>query len=333
MITAHLIHADGRIELGVDQAVALQAPRDCTVWVDVQWKQALDQDQDRCPHNGRDDQALDLLRSHWHFHPLAIEDAINRQLRAKYERYPTHDFLVLLALDQNTSESLDTVPICMFLRQKLLVTVRHGNIRAVETVLEHLKTDTRGTNSMDRLVHLMLDTVVDEFMPLLDRHEDRLDELELRSNQDIRPQVMEDLVAIRRELLHVRRILTPFQELVRRYIDREGSDVASECHLLFRDVTDHILVLQDLVAVRLEICNGAIQAHTNASTERLNVVMKYLAVVSTLGLPMTVISGVFGMNFDVIPIAHHNFGFFIAVGLMFFSAGLLMGWFRYKRWL
>ncbi|HNC96793.1 MAG TPA: magnesium transporter CorA family protein [Myxococcota bacterium] len=333
MIKAHLIHADGRIELEVSQAVALEAPKDCTVWVDVLWKQAMDEDQDHRPNNGRDDHALDLLRSHWHFHPLAIEDAINRQLRAKYERYPTHDFLVLLALDQNTSESLDTVPICMFLRQKLLVTVRHGSIRAVDTVLQRLKTDTRGTNSMDRLVHLMVDSVVDEFMPLLDRHEDRLDELELRSNRDIRPQVMEDLVTIRRELLHVRRILTPFQELVRRYIDREGSDVASECHLLFRDVTDHILVLQDLVAVRLEICNGAIQAHANASTERLNVVMKYLAVVSTLGLPMTVISGVFGMNFDVIPIAHHNFGFFIAVGLMFFSAGLLMGWFRYKRWL
>jgi magnesium transporter len=333
MIAAHLIHADGHIALNVSQAVALQAPADSTVWVDIQWKQALDQDQDHRPNNGRDDQALDLLRSHWHFHPLAIEDAINRQLRAKYERYPTHDFLVLLALDQSTTESLDTVPICMFIRQKLVVTVRHGNIRAVETVLHRLKTDTRGTNSMDRLVHLMLDSVVDEFMPLLDRHEDRLDELELRSNRDTRPQVMEDLVAVRRELLHVRRILTPFQELVRRYTDRDGNDVASECHLLFRDVTDHILVLQDLVAVRLEICNGAIQAHANASTERLNVVMKYLAVVSTLGLPMTVISGVFGMNFDVIPIAHHNWGFFIAVGLMVTSAGLLLGWFRYKRWM
>ena len=144
--------------------------------------------------------------------------------------------------------------------------------------------------------------------------------------------MMTDLISIRRELHHLRRILTPFHELIRRYSDREGG-MSPECQLLFRDVQDHILVLQDLVSVRLEICSGGIQTHSNATTERLNQVMKYLAVVSTLGLPMTIVSGIFGMNFEVIPITHHALGFYIAVGLMMVASAVLLGVFRYRRWI
>ena len=85
-------------------------------------------------------------------------------------------------------------------------------------------------------------------------------------------------------------------------------------------------------ALLLDICNGALQVHNNAVNERLNQVMKYMAIVSTLMLPMTVISGTFGMNFDVIPISHHGYGFWMAVGLMLASAAALLAIFRARRW-
>lgn len=333
MLTAHLLHADGRIEFDVNHALALQAPAETTVWVDLTWVEALESDTDKLPRNGRDDAALELLKTHWAFHPLAIEDSIVRQLRAKYERYPTHDFMVTLALDHSTSAALDTIPVCIFIRQRLVVTVRPGPVKALDTVKRRLQEDVRAVYNLDRLVHLILDAAVDEFMPLLDSYEDELDRLENCAHTDTSPQVMEDLVRIRRNLLNIRRILAPFQEVIRRYTDRDHGDMSPECRLQFRDVQDHILVLQDVVAIRLEICNGAIQSHTNATSERLNQVMKYLAVVSTMGLPMTVVSGVFGMNFDVIPIAHHAWGFFIALFLMFGSAFALVGWFRWRRWI
>lgn len=318
MMEIHLIHTDGRVESGVSLLAAMHVPQDCTVWVDIE---------------GVGEEELGMMRTQWCFHPLAIEDCVNRQLRAKYERYPTHDFLVLLALDHRTDEDLDTLPICLLMRQRLVVSVRQAPVVAVSSVKQRMDAEhSTLAYSQDRLVHAFLDAVVDEFMPLLDRYEEWLDDLERRLCADTSPKMMTDLISIRRELLHLRRILTPFHELIRRYSDREGG-MSPECQLLFRDVHDHILVLQDLVSVRLEICSGAIQTHNNATTEQLNKTMKYLAVASTLGLPMTIISGVFGMNFEVIPITHHALGFYIAVGMMIVTSALLIGLFRYRRWI
>lgn len=318
MMEIHLIHSDGRVDSGVGLALALEAPQDCTVWVDIE---------------GPGEEELGLLRTQWCFHPLAIEDCMNRQLRAKYERYPLHEFIVLLALDHRTEEDLDTLPVCVFLQQRLVVSVRQAQVTAVDTVKRRMDAEHHTlAYSRDRLIHAFLDTIVDEFMPLLDRYEESLDDLERRLPTETSPQMMADLISIRHELHHLRRILTPFHEMIRRYTDREGG-ISPECQLLFRDVQDHILVLQDLVSVRLEICSGAIQTHSNMTTDRLNQVMKYLAVVSTLGLPMTIVSGVFGMNFEVIPITHHALGFYIAIGIMAVTSLALLGWFRYKRWI
>lgn len=318
MVQVHLLHSDGRIEFGVSHALALEPPPETTIWVDIE---------------GAGPNEQELLAKSWSFHPLAIEDSVSRQQRAKYERYPTHDFLVILALDQSTEEELDTIPICAFLRKRMIVTVHTRPVRVLNTIQERLKADQSSIGHLDRLVHLLLDATVDEFMPLLDRYEKDLDTLESLATVAAREQTMEELLFMRRELLLVRRILTPFQEVVRRYTDREHGEMAPECRLLFRDVHDHLLVLLDLVALRMEVCSGAIEAHAHATNERLNQVMKYLAVVSTLGLPMTIVSGIFGMNFEVIPITHHAWGFSFAVGMMAFLSIALLGWFRWRKWI
>jgi magnesium transporter len=320
MMSTHLLHSDGRIEWNTRHDLALTCPQNTTVWVDIE----VGEEQDI--------EALESLKLQWSFHPLAIEDCVHPQSRAKYERYPNHDFLVLLGLDHATEAPLDTLPICVFLKGRLLVTYRSREVRAVETVKKRIQGDGIIAGA-DRLVHALLDTLIDEFIPLLDEYESSLDELEHQAIQSARAEILDQLVKVRRDLLHIRRILGPFQEVIRRYTDEERGEVEADCKLLFRDVQDHILAIQDLVSVRLEICNGAIQTHNNATNERLNKVMKYLAVVSTLALPMTIISGIFGMNFDVIPTTHHANGFYSAIIMMFSVAAVLLGIFRWRRWI
>lgn len=319
-IKVHLLHPDGRVEWEVGHELAYTAAPPTTVWIDIRLEEE------------NKAQILALLSNQWGFHPLAIEDCINNQIRAKYERYPSHDFMVLLALDHETHAPLDTTSVCVFLRDRLIVSCHWGEIRALGTMRVRMAAERLLGLSSDRLVHAMVDTLVDEFMPLLDNYELELDDLDRRATRDDSETFVNRLFHIRRDLLHIRRILGPFQEIMRRFADSERGDVSADCKLLFRDVLDHVLALQDLVNVRLEICNGIIQTHTHASNERLNKVMKYLAVVSTLSLPMTVISGIFGMNFEVIPITHQAYGFYTAIGLMGASALVLMGIFRWRRW-
>ncbi len=300
-------------------AEALDAPADCAVWLDIEAPGA---------------EELALLADHFRFHPLAIEDCLHIQKRAKIERYPSHGFVVLCALDRTTRDDLlDTVPVCIFLRPGLIVSVHPKRVTALERVetLLGAEPDRVGTAS-ERVLHALVDAVVDEFLPLVDDQGDHVDELEVAAARTPTPAVMDALITARHDLLQVRRIILPHIEVIRRLVDPDAKEVSPEYRVYFRDVLDHALIVHDNVSLHLEVANGAISVHANAVNEHLNQVMRFLAVVSTFMLPWTIISGIFGMNFDVIPAAHQPFGFYIAISLMLACSMGLLVWFRRRGW-
>lgn len=319
MMRCHILCGANPIERDVDLEVALSAGEGAHVWVDIEDPQSAD---------------LSVLLDRFHFHRLAVEDCSHPQRRSKYERYATHGFVVINALDRTTEgDPLDLVAVCMFIRPRLVVTVRLKEVRALDHVLQRLQeTAVTGVAGTERLLHSIIDAVVDEFMPLLDRYEEELAELQARVGQP-GTSVPDRLVTIRRELLVIRRIILPHIEVVRRLTDPDTTDISPEMRLYFRDVLDHAMVVNDTDTLLLEVVNGALQLHSNVINERLNEIMKFLTIVSTLLLPWTVISGIFGMNFDVIPIAHQEFGFYTAVFLMLACAASLLLYFRLRGWI
>lgn len=318
MIRCHLFNGQHPIECDVPLTEALAAPSNMSLWVDIEDPQGTD---------------LDVLLTQFHFHPLAVEDCQHSQRRSKYERYATHAFVVMNALDRTTVDRLDLVAICMFVRPGLIVTTHPKTVRALDQVLNRAQQDPdRGVGTTERLLHAIIDVVVDEFLPLLDEYEEELGVLQRRIGEP-GTVVPDRLVAIRRELLVVRRIILPHIEVVRRLTDPDTTDVSPDIRLYFRDVLDHAMIVSDTDSLLLEVVNGALQLHANVVTERLNEVMKFLTIASVLMLPWTVISGIFGMNFDVIPIAHHELGFYAAVVGMGGSAAGLLWYFRRKGWL
>ncbi len=319
MMRCHLLRGANPIECDVPLEDALNAPEGMQLWVDVQDPQPED---------------LKVLLERFHFHKLAVEDCSVPQRRSKYERYATHGFVVINALDRTTeSDPLDLVAVCMFIRPRLVVTVRPKQVRALEHVLLRLQEDPdTGVAVTERLLHSIIDAVVDEFLPLLDTYEEELADLQSRVGQP-GTAVSDRLVTIRRELLVIRRIILPHIEVVRRLTDPDTVDISPEIRLYFRDVLDHAMIVNDTDTLLLEVVNGALQLHSNVINERLNEIMKFLTIVSTLLLPWTVISGIFGMNFDVIPIAHQKFGFYTAVFLMLSCAASLLWYFRRRGWI
>lgn len=319
----HLFSGDAPLacDVPLDEALAGigdGGPAGTSLWVDIEAPTDAD---------------LDVLLHTFHFHSLAVEDCHNPQRRSKYERYASHTFLVINALDRSTQhEPLDLVAICVFVRPRLVVTVRPQPIAAVDGLLARLQVDAdRDVGTTERLLHAMIDAVVDEFLPLLDAYEEELGELQRRVGEP-GTVVLDRLVTVRRELLVIRRIVLPHIEVIRRIVDPETTDVTPEIRLYFRDVLDHAMIVSDTDALLLEVVNGALQLHANAVNERLNEVMKFLTITSVLMLPWTVISGIFGMNFDIIPIAHQRFGFYVALTGMVVSAGALGWYFRRKGW-
>lgn len=289
----------------------------------------------------------------WGFHRLAVEDIRHASKRSKFERYPTHDFALVPALNATTDDPLDTVGVYMFTRPGLVVTVASHGANAIETafrrVLDH---PLRGGHSADRIAHAIIDAVSDGYEELLHDLERALEGSLAAPPEtgDANPMPsarrIESLVDQRGSFFTLRRTLLPFREMVQRFADEEASH-ANEATLYFRDVLDHVNYMLDEAALLVEDINGHITAiearlreeNTRANAraaqvnDRLNQVMKYMAAMSTLLLPMTIVSGAFGMNFTVIPLSDHPHGFWIANGLMVAAAGTLLTVFRYKKWI
>lgn len=333
MISAVVLRTDGPPRIGVPyaEAMALVRPPEgppgsqageatCSVWLDVE---------------APDPAELRFLSEELGFHPLAVEDCVHPQKRAKLERYRTHGFVVLSALDRTTRHDLmDTLPVAVFVRRHLVVSVHTKRVTAIERVAHLLAEDpTRLGNTSTRVLHAMVDAVIDEFPPLLEDLEDILDELEARAARPSGDGLLDRLVAIRRQLLLIRRIMLPHVEVLRRLVDEDAPEATAETRFYFRDVLDHALVVSETTTLLLEVANGAISVHANAVNERINEVMKFLAIVSTLLLPWTVIGGIFGMNFEIIPLSHQPTGFFVAMALMGGCTAALLYYFQRKGWM
>lgn len=315
MLRARVRLPDGHVLASDSVDIARTAPAGSTVWVDLVATSAV---------------GLAPLQE-WRFHPLALEDCVHEQRRSKYERFPGHDFLVLHALDASTVDDLDTLAVRVFYRPGLVVTVRQAPCTAIDTVAAIFATEPdRVAAGAEGVLHALIDGIVDEFMPLLHTWEEELDRIEREMDRDHDASHIDELVEVRRRLLVTLRQMRPLQEIVRRLTD--GADTSDATRVYFRDVLDHIDAIMDTTNLLKEVCDGIMRLHMERTNERLNRVMKYLAIVSTLLLPMTVISGVFGMNFDIIPTAHAEWGFYGAIAMMVASAGALLVWFRRKGW-
>ncbi len=316
MVRTRVLLPDGHVQAGEGFALALSAPEGATIWVDMMVSSEL---------------GLAAIPAEWRFHPLALEDCLHEQRRSKYERYPTHGFIVVHALDTNTEEDLDTVALRIFVRPGLVVSVHDRPISAVDRIEEVLLNDAERIGlGADRVVYAIIDAIVDDFMPLLDRWEATIDAIELRMEQNRERSALDETVAARHNLLVLRRVMLPQQEVVKRLMD--SPETTENGRIYYRDVLDHMDALADSAALLVEVCAGMIQVQVERTNERLNKTMKYMAIVSTLLLPMTVISGAFGMNFDFIPTLHHPWGFYGALGMMVVSALGLIAWFRWRKW-
>jgi magnesium transporter len=293
---------------------------------------------------GSADDAADVL-ARWGFHRLAVEDVHHAQTRAKFERYPTHDFALIPTLDPVTDAPFDTTGIFVFVRPALVVTNASESASAVDHAeAEVLRHPLRGGHHEDRIVHALVDAVCEEYRTAVEPLDDRLTEFVERAIEgDATSEDIGEAVTERTTLFRLRRVLLPLRETVQRLAD--GSQ--TETHLYFRDVLDHLNYMLDEAQLLVEGLNGrvtlleaklreqAAQASNAAAraNDRLNHVMKYMAVMSTLLLPMTIVSGAFGMNFRDIPLSDMTGGFWVATGLMVLPACGMLVIFRMRKWI
>jgi magnesium transporter len=293
----------------------------CTVWVDLV---------EPTDAEGR------VLAEVFGFHDLAVESALQRETHPKIESYDGYLYLVLHGIKfQSAEHALETHETDFFLGPNYLVTVHDGKRRSIAHVTELCeRTSHILAEGPVALLHRIVDTMVDHYRPEADQIEDRLDEIEKAVIEADNERLMGDILAAKRDISSLRRIVVPQRDAVGRLARREFDVINQEMAYRFRDVYDQFSRIAEDAIVFQDRVTGILDAHLASVSNRLADVSRLLAVIATLFGPLTVVTGLFGMNVPLPSLGLPGTGqFWEIVGFMAVSSGLMYWWFKRSGWL
>jgi len=275
------------------------------IWVDV----------DIC-----DPPQVDLLKGIAGLHPLAIEDALAVNSRPKLEEFPGYLFMIIIGVrfHEHTPDPYDlqTFDLCFFLGPTFLVTVHGGPSEAIDDVAKRIeKNPDLLSRGVDRLSHSIMDGAVDAYFPLLDKLDEFVDSLEQRVIIDFDQSALAEIFAVKRLVLSLRRHVGPEREVFNILTNRPSQLLSPESQIYFRDIYDHVLRINDSIETYRDLLSSVLDSYLTQVSNRLGRVTKGLSVIATLSIPFVVISGMWGMNFDHIPLSGHPHAFWLMLAL------------------
>jgi magnesium transporter len=277
-----------------------------------------------------------ILSDTFGFHPLSVEDAMSVRQYPKIEPYDGYLYVVLHGIDFRQAEhGFATHDVDFFLARNYLVTVHDGYSRSIANLRDHCP---RNANLMGEgpvaLFHRIVDAMVDHYRPEVEKLETTLDDIEDQVFQSGEHSHIREILAQKRDVSSLRRVVTPQRDVVGRIARREFVDISSEMALRFRDVYDHLVRLNDEAFLFQDRITGILDAHLSSISHRLNQVVKVLTVLTTVFMPLTLLAGLWGMN---VPLPQFPGGeavqFWWILGVMAIVAGTMLGVFRRLRWI
>ena len=337
MVRAFIRFSDGRLSQDADPKNLAAALRDhgAVFWVDMEKP---------------NDEEYALLDEVFGFHPLAIEDSINRAQRPKIESYnhvgdacqQGYFYMVIHGADLvKTTGKLKTEELDMFVSERYLLTIHDGPMSALEPLLARAKGDPKLAlePGIDLLLHHVLDRLVDKYQPILEDMQDALDELEEEAMTDPTPGLLTRVTLKKRELLALRRIIGPQREVLAQLTRGEVPFIRESTRIYLRDVLDHLIRAVETIELYRDLVVGVRDIYMSSISNNLNHIMKTLTIITVVALPMSIVTSFFGMNFSTEHVGpwgwllNHPAGFWVS---MLFIVGMviaLLALFRSRRWL
>jgi magnesium transporter len=319
-VGSHLLDRDGTVQPRYDR-VALESRLTSGefFWLDL--------------HDPTDEDFA-LLRDVLKFHPLALEDSAQFAQRPKLEDYEDFVFFVFYGAAPPPDEDR-LVEVHCFYSERFLVTLRRDEAPACEALKERYSKRPAPLEKPIALLYRLLDALTDSFFPALEDFDDRIDAVEDQIFREPREEQLEEIVRMKRRLNLLRRVVGPQRDMVSQLFgglaQLPGSDPEAERY--FRDVFDHLIRVADLIDSYKDRLTGATDVYLSSVSNRLNVVVERLTVLSTILLPLIVLTGFFGQNFGWLVDRISGLAAFLIFGVAvpLVSAALLIVYLRRQR--
>ena len=287
-----------------------------------------------------------LLSDIFGFHPLVIEDVVHEIQRPKLESYAmigdklkTEYFFLVIH-----GPEIDPAPDCLFQTSELdaifseryLVTIHEAPLASLKEMFNRVHTDpeARLKWGIDVLLYELIDRLIDRYAPILDEFQDTIDNLEEEATENPPPEFALQISSRKKDLLNLRRIMTQQRDIIGQLTRGEVPFLGTQARIYFRDVLDHLNREVETIDIYRDLLLGCRDIYMSSINNRLSRIMKTLAVISVVTLPLTVITSFFGMNFaDTIPGFTKPLTFALAILLMIGLPVVFLYLFRKYDWL
>ena len=291
------------------------------VWVDLA---------DPSPEEAR------VLSAVFHFHELAVEDALSEMHHPKVESYGAYLYVILHGIDfEAPAHCFRTHDVDFFLGPTYLVTIHAGHSRSLRQMVDVCSRNAMALGEGPAgLMHRIVDTMVDNYRPEVDELTGRLDALEKEVFERSNPPLARKILDFKRDITSLRGVVQPQRDVVGRLARREFPFVDEAVAYRFRDVYDHLVRLSDEAMFFQDRITSLLDAHLSTVSNQLNSVMKILTVIATIFMPLTFITGLYGMNVDL---PHFGLGgttiFWLLMAVMLLISGSMLAFFRSRHWI
>lgn len=306
----------------IEKLPALLAEKENLVWIDLEQPTEADNK---------------ILSDIFHFHPLTIEDAIETRNHPKVESYNDYLFLIVHGVTIETkSTNFVTHELDIYLGENFVLTFHHDFFRSINAVKSQVRANKfHCERGADYLLHQILDQLVDLYIPVVDDFdatindiEDRIFEMRHDDNK-----ILEEIMALKRSVARLIRISTKQLDVLSRIAHGEFPLIDDNILPFYRDVYDHLHRVSVLAENYQDLVGGLLNIHFNVVATKTNDVVKLLTIFSAIMLPLSLIAGIYGMNFKNMPELETKNGYFLTLGLMALVVIVLLFYFWRKGWI
>lgn len=282
-----------------------------------------------------DTSLLGAIGSVFGLHPLVLEDILDTQQRPKIEDYGEYIYISIkqLYIDEDTGGIL-TEQQSIVLGKGFVISASESKTRIFEPVRERLENGSKVRKvGADYLTYSLLDAIIDNYSDVLERIGDMIEEVEELLISKPVPNTLKRINEIKKDTLFIHKNVWPLREVTNLLERMESQLVQDSTRLYIRDLYDHVIQAMDTTEIYRDILSGLLDVYLSSLSYKMNEVMKVLTIISTIFIPLTFLTGIYGMNFRYMPGLEWRWSYFAFLGVMIAVAVAMLIFFRKRKWL
>lgn len=326
-IKVYYLAPDGELQRDLNEKDVVKAyeSKQGLLWVDI---------------TGVSEEEGKYMERNFGFHHLAVEDCVSINIHPpKIDDFGEQLFIIVHGINHMTeSDVVQTTELAFFLGRNFIVTTHSDQLYSINAVNQIIEEDSRILQrGSDSLAYAIVDALVDNVMPTVDSMSDIAESIEEEVIQLPRKETLDAIIKLKRSTLRVHRVMAPQREVLNRLSRGEFPIIKAEHQIYYRDIYDHLVRIEDLNQSVRDRADNALSTYLSSIANRQNETMRVLSVVATIFLPLTLLAGIYGMNFEYMPELGWRWGYFAVLGVIGFVILVVIwrfwasGWFAWGR--